>query len=115
MTVSCLPDFAQPYRLVGTATIEAGFAGETLRRDVVVWKDLLRRYWRRFEQWHPQLEAHCGGFFGRPPPGESARGFWQRVVGGCGGLAAATALLVHRLGITLFGKYRCHQRRSLQV
>ena len=115
MTVSCLPDFAQPYRLVATVTIEASFGGENRGRDVLVWADLLRAYWRIFERWQPQMAAICGGFFGRPPPQESARDFWSRVVGGCGGLAPATARLVHELGITFFGKYRCHQRRILQA
>jgi hypothetical protein len=115
VTVSCLPGFCQPYRLVANATIEAFFGGGSAGRDVLVWGDLLQRYRRAFERWHPRLAAICGGFFGRPPPRESARGFWLRVVGGCGGLAAATARLVHDLGITFFGKYRCHQRRALQV
>jgi hypothetical protein len=115
VTVSCLPQFAQPYRLVASATIEAFFGGERMGRDVQVRADLLRHYWRVFARWQPRLAAICGGFFGRPPPRESARGFWLRVVGGCGGLAAATARLVHELGITFFGKYRCHQRRVLQV
>jgi hypothetical protein len=82
---------------------------------VLVWAQLLQSYRRAFERWHPRLRAICGGFFGRPPPQESARGFWLRVVGGCGGLAAATARLVHTLGMTLFGRYRCHQRRMLHV
>ena len=115
MTVSCLPGFCQPYRVVASATIEAFFGGVAGRRDVETWRDLLGRYRRVFDRWHPQLAAICGGFFGRPPPEENARGFWLRVVGSCGGLPAPTARLVHALGMTLFGKYRCHQRRVLQV
>lgn len=82
---------------------------------MLAWVDLLQSYARAFERWQPELAAICGGYFGRAPPQESARGFWLRVVGGCGSLAAATARLVSELGITLFGKYRCHQRGVLQV
>lgn len=115
MTVSCLPCFAQPYRLVANATIEAFFGDRREGREVQVWADLLAAYQRAFERWHPRLSAICGGYFGRPPPHESARGFWSRVTGGCGGLAAATARLAHDLGVTCFGQYRCHRRRVLQV
>lgn len=113
--MSCLPDFAQPYRIVATATVEAFFAGRKSGRDILTWESVLQEYRRTFERWQPELAAHCGGAFGRAPPGEDARGFWRRVVGGCGGLAAATARLVHTMGMTLFGKYRCHQYGNLQA
>src|ERR1700737_5121886 len=44
VTVSCLPRFAQPYRVVCNATIEAFFEGRTARRDVRSWGELLGRY-----------------------------------------------------------------------
>jgi Transposase IS66 family len=40
VTVSCLPRFAQPYRVVCNATIEAFFEGRTARSDVRSWGDL---------------------------------------------------------------------------
>jgi len=53
----------------------------------------------------------CGAFFDRSPPEEQALIFWRRIMGACGGLASATGKLVGQLRVTLFGRYRCHQRR----
>jgi hypothetical protein len=46
VTVSCLPNFAQPYRIVCNSTIEAFFEGGrgTDRPDVRRWGQLLGRY-----------------------------------------------------------------------
>ena len=55
VTVSCLPCFAQPYRLVSHATLEAFVTGRHRRRDVQAQWDLLQRYLRRFAEWRPQL------------------------------------------------------------
>ena len=111
MTVSCLPRFAQPYRVVSNATIEAFFEGRTARGDVRGWSELLGRYRRAYQQWFGTLRMECGAFFGRSPPEEKALVFWDRIMGTCGGLAATTGKLVGQLRITLFGRYRCHQRR----
>lgn len=113
VTVSCLPQFAQPYRLVCNQTIEAFFGGEKDRCDVERWQELLGRYRRSYESFLAELRAACGALFGRSPPQEEALGFWDRVMEACGGLTAATGRLVHELGITLFGRYRCHQRADL--
>src|SRR3984893_12723871 len=43
VTVSCLPRFAQPYRVVCNATIEAFFACRTDRTDVRGWSEVLGR------------------------------------------------------------------------
>src|SRR6266545_5511895 len=37
VSISCLPDFAQPYRLVNTSTVQAGFDGQKARPDVQRW------------------------------------------------------------------------------
>jgi hypothetical protein len=113
VTVSCLPQFAQPYRLVCNQSIEAFFGGEKDRSDVERWQELLERYRRRYEGFSAELRAGCGALFGRSPPQEEPLGFWRRVMKACGGLAAATGRLVHELGITLFGRYRCDQRADL--
>ena len=102
MTVSCLPRFAQPYRVVCNATIEAFFEGRTDRSDMRGWGELLGRYRRAYQQWFGTLRMECGAF---------ALGLWGRIMGTCGGLAAATGKLVGQLRITFFGRYRCHQRR----
>jgi len=113
VTVSCLPQFAQPYRLVCNQTIEGFFGGTKDRSDVGRWQELLERYRRRYEGFFAELRTECGALFGRSPPQEEPLSFWGRVMKACGGLAAATGRLVHELGITLFGRYRCHQRADL--
>jgi hypothetical protein len=115
VTVSCLPRFAQPYRVVCNATIEAFFGGVTARSDVRSWGELLGRYQRTYRQWFGTLRMECGAFFGRSPPEENRSGFWERIMGTCGGLAAATGKLVAELRITFFGRYRCHQRRVSRI
>ena len=115
MTVSCLPRFAQPYRVVSNATIEAFFAGRTERRDVLGWSELLGPYRRIYQQWFGILRMECGALFGRSPPEEKPLVFWGRIMGACGGLAAATGKLVGQLRITLVGRYRCHERRIFRA
>lgn len=112
MTVSCLPHFAQPYRIVSNSTIEAFFEGsETDRVDVQRWGELLGRYRQGYLRWCRALRMECGAFFGRSPPEEKPLILWRRIMEACGGLASATGKLVAELRVTLFGRYRCHQRR----
>lgn len=54
-TVSCLPNFAQPYRLVNCETIQRSFNGDTDSGDVQRNLILLRRYWQMFMRWCRQL------------------------------------------------------------
>jgi hypothetical protein len=115
VTVSCLPRFAQPYRLVCNATIEAFFEGRTERTDVRGWGELLGRYRRTYQQWFGVLRMECGALFGRSPPQEKPLTFWGRILRACGGIASATGKLVGQLRITLFGRYRCHQRRIFRL
>jgi len=115
VTVSCLPRFAQPYRVVGNATIEAFFEGRTARSDVRGWSELLGRYRRAYEQWFEILRMECGALFGHSPPKEKALIFWGRIMETCGGVASATGKLVGQLRVTLFGRYRCHQRRIFRA
>ncbi len=111
ISVSCLPQFAQPYRLVNTQTVEAGFQGQNTRPAVPRWAYLIAAYWRRFEQHLPCLLERVGSAFGAWPLQATARDFWGRLFESCGHLAAATAELVSGFGTCLFGTYRCHQRR----
>ena len=89
------------------------FRREKDRSDVERWQELLGRYRRGYESFLAELRAACGALLGRSPPQEEALSFWGRVMEACGGLTAATGRLVHELGITLFGRYRCHQRADL--
>ena len=115
ISVSCLPQFAQPYRPVNTPTIAAGFQGEASRPEVQRWSQLIGVYWRRFETHLPVLLRQVGNAFGLLPLQATATGFWQQLLRHCGDLADATRQLVHQFHTCLFGTYRCHQRRPLQA
>jgi hypothetical protein len=107
--VSCLPDFAQPYRLINSHTIEKYFNGDTEAKDVQRNERNLRRYWLRFLGWCAQLMAIIGTAFGRAPPKEPAAGLWRRILAKHHSLARATQMLVQDFRVTCFGQYRCHQ------
>ena len=115
VSVSCLPSFAQPYRAVNTATIEAGFNGQTQKREVQHWGALLAVYWAGFAAHLPQLLRQVGNALGPVPLAPTAQGFWQQLLGHCGDLAQATRQLVQEFHTCLFGTYRCHQRRWLHT
>ena len=115
ITVSCLPQFAQPYRLVNTSTVEAGFARQTDRPEVARWQTHIRAYWRRFEKHLPTLLRGVGNAFGSLCLTPTARQFWDRLLERFGDLAAATQELVHQFCTCLFGTYCCHQRKLLRA
>ena len=115
ITVSCLPAFAQPYRVVNTPTVAAGFNGEAARAEVRRWELLIEEYWRRFEVHLPVLLRQVGNAFGPVPLQPTARGFWRQLLERCGDLALATRQLIHQFHTCLFGTYRCHQCRQLQA
>ncbi|WP_420196873.1 DUF6431 domain-containing protein [Chthoniobacter flavus] len=110
-TVSLLPDFAQPYRLVRNEAIERYFSGESepigARRHVL----LMRCYWRRFTTWLPNLSRAVGEDFGRAPPASEPRKWWVFLMDATGDLTRATGRLVEHVRVTVFGRYQCHQPR----
>jgi len=109
ITVSCLPRFAQPYRLVNHTTLDAFVKGRHRGRDVQARWDLLQSYLRRFAEWQPELLKIIGHRFGRASPKEDATAFWRRAVATCGSTSKLTVLLVQEFGTTCFSTYRCHQ------
>lgn len=109
ITVSCLPHFAQPYRLVCHTTLEEFLQGRHQRRDVQVWLGLLQRYLRRLIAWQPSLLRIVGYRFGRAGPKETATAFWRRAVAACGSTAELTTQLAEKFRTTCFRTYRCHQ------
>jgi len=115
VSVSCLPSFAQPYRLVNTPTIEAGFNGQSSRPEVQRWSQLIGAYWLRFQTHLRRLLRQVGNAFGPVRLRPTSKAFWPQLLQQCGELAQATEQLIHRLGTCLFGTYRCHQRRPLQA
>ena len=112
LTTSCLPSFAQPYRLAASATIEAYVEGERGRLDVQRLEGLLKRYVKRFGRWQHTLRGIVGSRFGRGPPKENATAFLRRAVAACGSLAELTLRLVQEFATTCFGTYGCHQPSS---
>ena len=115
VSVSCLPSFAQPYRLVNTPTVEAGFKGQTHRPEVQRWAGLIAVYWQRFEAHLPALVRQVGNAFGPVPLRPTALGFWQQLQQRGGDLAHTTRQLIAQFHTCLFGTYRCHQRRPSQA
>jgi len=80
ISVSCLPQFAQPYRPVNTPTIAAGFNGQDDCPEVQRWSELIGVYWRRFK-------AHLPLLLRQP----TATGFWRQLLRHCGDMAARRA------------------------
>ena len=110
-TVSLLPDFAQPYRLVRNEAIERYFSAPSERIEVRRNSTLLRCYWRRFTLWLPELKRAIGTGLGRSPPASEPRSWWVFLMDATGDLARATRRLVEHMRVTIFGRYRCHQPR----
>ena len=106
-TVSMLPDFAQPYRLVRNSTVQKAFSGECPDIDVIRWNHLLKRYWRRFVSWFPVLLEKAAEHSGPSPP--APKHIWHFFTSAWGEMSCATHHLVGFHRITAFGRYRCHQ------
>ena len=110
-TISCLPNFVQPYHFVSNLTIQRSFSGETGSADVQRNRDLLRRYWNRFKGWSRRLCLIIGGHaVDRRNPAHAARVLWRRLSVVWQDLATCTLRLVHDFQATCFGQYLCHQR-----
>jgi hypothetical protein len=106
-TVSILPSFAQPYRLVLNATTSEFFGG-TISANALSWLPLLKQYWNRFSNRLPQIDHIIRSVVARSPPHPDAAGWWHVMAATFGDLERMTAALVDRFGVTLFGRYRCH-------
>jgi hypothetical protein len=110
-TVSVLPSFVQPYRLVLNATINEFFGG-TLSANALSWLPLLKQYWNRFSDWLPRIDRIIRSVVSRSPPHSDATGWWKVMAATFGDLEKITATLVGQFGVTLFGRYRCHSPYS---
>jgi hypothetical protein len=106
-TVSILPSFAQPYRLVLNGAISEFFDG-ALGANSLSWLPLLKQYWNRFANWLPEIEPFLKAMAARSPPHPNAEGWWAVLVAVLGNLEKITTALVSQYGVTLFGRYRCH-------
>lgn len=108
VSISCLPDFAQPDRVVNTQTVEAGFQGDGAGA-VRHWGWLILAYWKKFAAHLQELLRTVGNAFGPCPVVVSPEDFWKMILKDGEGLAAATGQLVRQFRTCLFGTYRCHQ------
>lgn len=108
-TLSLLPSFAQPYRLICTTTIERYFNGTTAGSDTLQWHGLLRRYWRCFNAWIPDLVLAVGQSLGLSDSNLFKEGSWSSLIKAYGHLDQATRKLVSYFQVTVFGRYRCHR------
>jgi len=108
-TVSMLPSFAQPYRLVRNSTVQKYFSGKRIEIDVIRWTPLLTRYWRRFRAWFPKLFEKAGKHSGLSPPMPTEEHYWHFFMSAWGEMSGATAHLVGTFRLTAFGIYQCHQ------
>ncbi len=106
-TVSVLPSFAQPYRVVENRIIDAFFRAG-LKPIELKWLPLLGSYRTAFERGLPELTHRCGTLLPRSPPFSRTAEWWQLIAEVLGELPVATVRLVELFQITLFGRYRCH-------
>jgi hypothetical protein len=111
-TVSVLPSFVQPYRLVLNLTINEFFGG-TLSANALSWLPLLKQYWNRFSDWLPRIDGIIKSVVSRSPPRSDAAGWWKVMAATFGDIEKITTELVGRFGVTLFGRYRCHSPFSI--
>jgi transposase-like protein len=111
-TISLLPHFAQPYRLIRNRMITLFVAG-THSKQTVRWEGILKRYWRRFCRWSVKLRGILIANWGRSPPVDP-EGLWDWLEHFFGGLEKASDRLIGDLQITFFGRYRCHQPNRAQ-
>jgi len=105
-SVSLLPDFAQPYRLLASELIEDYFFQRT-NRFLDVWLGLLKSYRKGCEAWYEQLSAIVGFSMGRAPPGlgSNAAETFKWLVRACGNcLKKVTRILTKRLKVSTFGR-----------
>ncbi len=107
-TVSLLPAFAHPYRLVGAAFIDSYFSGRRSGVEMQWWEPLLRRYWRRFQFWLPNLLDSIGAKAGLSPPVYNHAAAWKIMRRKLGAVPQMTHRLVLKFRITILGRYRCH-------
>ena len=109
LTVSMLPDFCQPYRLLSSDTIESYVKGDDTSLDILSYENLLKKYMKDFAHFLPQLRQEIGNGLGRAPPDLAPGHWWLFLLGACEGLRTTTRVLTKTFRISLFKIYRCHQ------
>ena len=109
-SISYLPVFALSYRVVNAGTVDRFLEGDHQAMDVQRCRTLLLRYLGRLRAFLPSLIGVAGNVFDWMP--RSPDPSWKGIKKACGSFAAATRQLVHKLAITMFARYQCHQSAS---
>ena len=107
-TTSCLPSFAQPYRLMATDTVEAFLQGRLNEPGIARHWDLLLCHRRRWDGRAPQIEAVTGAFFGPAGDQPAPQRLLAAMLSKWGGLQQAAVRLLDLFGETPLGRYRIH-------
>ena len=108
-TVSLLPSFVLPYRLLPVSMVEAWFLGERQHIGTAQYESLLKGYHRHWARVRAgQLHRVLGNALGRIEPEhanvqllEAMTGHWQNLEG-------ANVGLLKDFGESLLGRYRIH-------
>ena len=108
-TTSMLPDFAQPYRLVATDTVNEYLAGSRDGVEAKRWSEHLGRYQQRFEDRIPETRAALASAYDIGELPLQAMDLWLVVCRNFDGARRFTARLAGELGMTVFGIYDCHR------
>ena len=108
-TTSMLPDFAQPYRLVTTDTVNEYFAGSRDGAEVTRWSEHLRLYQKRLEDRIPETRRALTTAYNIGELPLVATDLWGDVCRNFGGARRFTARFAGEVGMTVFGIYRCHR------
>lgn len=107
-TVSCLPSFALPYRLIVAETVEAFFEERYGEAGIDRYWDLLVVYRERWEERAPEIERISGGYFGPLNDQGSSKRLLKAMLGKWNRLRRASQELLHRFGESLLGFYPIH-------
>jgi len=108
-TTSMLPDFAQPYRLVATETVNEYLAGSRDGAEVTRWSEHLGRYQQRFEDRIQDTRRALATAYDIGELSLVATDLWGEVCRSFGGARRFTARFAGEVGMTVFGIYRCHR------
>ena len=104
-----LPDFAQPYRLVATDTVDKYFSDASDGAEVNVWLELLARYKKKLEERIPETRAALETVYDFGVLPLEATDLWLMACRNFDGARTFTARFAGEVGMTVFGIYGCHR------
>jgi hypothetical protein len=109
LTTSMLPDFAQPYRLVATDTVDEYFSDARDGNEVNVWLEHLARYQKRLDERIPETRAALETAYDMEDLPLEATDLWLVICRNFDGARRFTARFASEVGMTVFGIYGCHR------